>query len=648
MSQDAQGHTRTTEDRTFSTRAAQTLAVPDAYDTIAVALQIAGYCDVVAVAPGTYVENGLNVPKGVTLQGAGWEQTTLAGDGTSSVLTLQPGSSVAGLTIQGSGPDYFHAGVWVSDGPVTLRANRITGNATGVWAWCFDAATCALQVTLENNLIHGNTRDGLDSNGDAVFILRNNTLVGNGGRGVALNNASALAENNIVANNGATGIANEAGATVQYNLAWNNATDYNGDTGAGNLTADPFFRDVTGGDYRVHAGSPAVGHGTPAGVDMGALPFVPVGVTPINVQIRPAGTDTWRVSWTGNGAAGYYLYLGDTSGLYTQYFDAGNTTTYDLHGLTLGAVYYLTISSYDAAGDESAVAPEVAYTASIAAPPEALSIQGPSTGLSGNAYTFQATVSPATSSMPITFTWQTAEQLVSHTGGLTDTAMLTWQQSGMQTITVTATNADGSVQQTQAFQVITPLTAVQIAGPEQGTVGTPVVLTATVTPVAAGAPITYVWQTAREKVTQVSGPQAVAALTWLLPGPQTVTVTAHNFGGSVVATHTLTLNLAAETRVTIYGPGQGNIGQPLVFTATTTLGTALLPNTYIWETTEHAPVTHTAAVRDTLTLAWPTAGRKLITVTVQRQDATLVLYDQATYVVLIADAQRVYLPLVLR
>lgn len=316
--------------------------------------------------------------------------------------------------------------------------------------------------------------------------------------------------------------------------------------------------------------------------------------------------------------------------------------------MTLGAGYYLTVSRYDAAGDESTVAPEVPYTAATTAPPEAVTILGPNTGLTRQAASFQATVSPATASTPLTFTWQTAEQIVLHVGGLTDTATLMWMQPGMQAITVTVANADGMLQRTRMFQVVAPLTGVQIAGPSQGTVGAPVVVTATVAPPTATAPITYVWQTTEERVTQVSGPQAVAALTWLLPGAQTVTVTAQNPGGTVMATHALTLHLAPAIRVTISGPTQGLAGQGVVFTATTTLGTAILPDTYVWETTGHAPVTHTATVRDTVTLTWPTAGRKQITVTVQHHGATLVVYDQATYVVTIAEARRIYLPLVLR
>lgn len=76
--------------------------------------------------------------------------------------------------------------------------------------------------------------------------------------------------------------------------------------------------------------------------------------------------------------------------------------------------------------------------------------------------------------------------------------------------------------------------------------------------------------------------------------------------------------------------------------------TKFLPNTYIWEASDHLPMTHTATVRDTLPLTWATEGRKRITVTVKYVGATLVMYDQATYTVLIGKAQRIYLPLVLR
>ncbi len=276
VSQDMRGNTRTTEDRTFITRAPYTHSVPGAYDTIVAALAEASYCDIVDVAAGTYRESDLTVPQGVRLQGAGWTQTVLMGDGSGHILSLRRGSIVEGFTIQGSGTDYFHAGVWVSEGSVTLRNNHIHDNNTGVWAWCFDEATCDLKVTLESNLITGNMRDGLNSNEFAVLIVRNNTLVGNGGYGITLNHNAALAENNIVVNNGATGIANNAGATVQYNAAWNNGQNYSGVQGEANLVLNPSFRDLDGGDYRLCVGSPVIGQGTPDGVDMGALPFNPV------------------------------------------------------------------------------------------------------------------------------------------------------------------------------------------------------------------------------------------------------------------------------------------------------------------------------------------------------------------------------------
>jgi len=94
-----------------------------------------------------------------------------------------------------------------------VRSNRITGNAAGVWAWCFDPATCAIQVTLEGNLIDHNSSNGVNSNEYAVLQLRNNT------------------------------IAHNVGATVRYNDVWGNAQDYvGGAMGEGGLLADPLFR----------------------------------------------------------------------------------------------------------------------------------------------------------------------------------------------------------------------------------------------------------------------------------------------------------------------------------------------------------------------------------------------------------------------
>ena len=61
-------------------------------------------------------------------------------------------------------------------------------------------------------------------------------------------------------------------------------------------------------------------------------------------------------------------------------------------------------------------------------PPAAVSIAGPFVGVIDTAYTFTATVSPLTATVPITYFWQaTGQSPIMHTGSeLSDTVVFTW------------------------------------------------------------------------------------------------------------------------------------------------------------------------------------------------------------------------------
>jgi len=81
-------------------------------------------------------------------------------------------------------------------------------------------------------------------------------------------------------------------------------------------------------------------------------------------------------------------------------------------------------------------------------PPVSVSIAGASEITVSAAYAFTATVSPITTTLPITFYWQASRQSpITHTDrGLTDTVVFTWpaEATGVQTITATAASAGGA------------------------------------------------------------------------------------------------------------------------------------------------------------------------------------------------------------
>ena len=90
--------------------------------------------------------------------------------------------------------------------------------------------------------------------------------------------------------------------------------------------------------------------------------------------------------------------------------------------------------------------------------PNQVTITGPNGGGMGRAHTFFATVRPVLTTLPIEYVWQASGQApVTHTGGLTDTVSFTWQVTGTQVITVTASNVMGSVLDNHMFTVIVPI-----------------------------------------------------------------------------------------------------------------------------------------------------------------------------------------------
>ena len=59
---------------------------------------------------------------------------------------------------------------------------------------------------------------------------------------------------------------------------------------------------------------------------------------------------------------GYRLYIGRSSGVYTDIIDAGNRTDSTITGLDAGLTYYFVATAYTGAGDESVFSNETAFT----------------------------------------------------------------------------------------------------------------------------------------------------------------------------------------------------------------------------------------------------------------------------------------------
>ena len=197
------------------------------------------------------------------------------------------------------------------------------------------------------------------------------------------------------------------------------------------------------------------------------------------------------------------------------------------------------------------------------------------------------------------------------------------------------------------------LIAVEITGTQRARLDQqPVIFTATVAPLTATWPITYVWQATGQLPTShvISARADVLTLTWETTGTKTLTVTANNAGGVLVsATHTLTITVSpclSLTGVTLAGPAAGVTHTAQTFTARVAPETAQLPITYIWQATGQSSVTQVISdLVDTATFTWTLTGTQCVTVTALNPCGGLVT---ATHEIALVDALRVYLPLVLK
>jgi hypothetical protein len=85
------------------------------------------------------------------------------------------------------------------------------------------------------------------------------------------------------------------------------------------------------------------------------------------------------------------------------------------------------------------------YTLPVFMPPDSLKVTGPATGDLQNSATFTATVTPITTTIPITYEWSVDGQIVfTHWAGLSDSANFTWGQPGLHEVLVSASNPAGS------------------------------------------------------------------------------------------------------------------------------------------------------------------------------------------------------------
>lgn len=197
----------------------------------------------------TYVKSGAN---DVTFQGNEFASSGLRGtsahDG--QCLYSEAGTrdvKILGNTFRDCGSmEHFHHAMYVNGSRYTIANNLVLGTkAFGIH----------LYPELDDSLVTNNTVQG---SGRAGIIVAEGS---HGNRVV----------NNVLTNNargGVTGYDTRGSNLVSNNLCWDNGGACvqagQGFTGSGNVEADPRYLDAGRGNYRVAAGSPAVGTGDSA------------------------------------------------------------------------------------------------------------------------------------------------------------------------------------------------------------------------------------------------------------------------------------------------------------------------------------------------------------------------------------------------
>ena len=238
----------------------------------------------VRIDTGTYAENvivtGANA--GWKLQGAGAAYTVIDGGQLNTVIALTAFGSgeISGMTLQNG----------KATGATTLLKS-------GGGIRCYSGSNALIA-----DCIIKNCSAGANCGGGGIYSYASSPTVrncviarctGTGNGGLRTYNGAVTVMNCTVANNTGGGIhrTGTGTLTITNSIVWENGDDLNactatysciqdGDAGTGNISANPFFINPTGGDYHLDPASPCINTGTATGAPATDLDGVARDATP--------------------------------------------------------------------------------------------------------------------------------------------------------------------------------------------------------------------------------------------------------------------------------------------------------------------------------------------------------------------------------
>ncbi len=155
--------------------ASKVIDVPGDSRTIQSAIDAAEAGDIIVVSPGTYKED-IEINKGITLQGAGADETTLFG---AVIVKNADGVTIDGFTLDGQRHTDSHRGIWCSSSGLTISSNIVARYHYGI-------TSVSSRTIIEDNIVLENFIAGIEIKTAVEALIRGTSVVNNTNSGITV------------------------------------------------------------------------------------------------------------------------------------------------------------------------------------------------------------------------------------------------------------------------------------------------------------------------------------------------------------------------------------------------------------------------------------------------------------------------------